>query len=291
MRLREEEMFRRSIVFLACMPIFFFIFACTKNPKFIFPQGTRVGIINLLESDATHTNFSSFGQDNFTKTYAVDWRIPSYAERQLITQLKKNTDLTSVEINVSDPSKQKALRLNMIERVILSETAPPTIPPEGARLLQTISDPENVQVVIIIGSYSGPSAHKGAENPIFLEGYGLFTRILLRGIFERMFGGLLSFRKAYAFAQIGVLVFRVQPVLYIGSSKTSSQGRPLRPLTDFDWDADIHNLPETELAKAKPKIEQSIDEALEKALNDTRLAPSGASLEDTGPGTGGAPAR
>ena len=284
-------MLRRSIAFLACMLFFFFIFACAKNPKFNFTQGTRVGIVNLLESDATHTNFTSFGQNNFTKTYPVNWQIPSYAERKLITQLKKNTDLTVVKIKVSDPSKQKALRLNMIERVLLSKTAPPTIPPEGARLMETISDPENVQVVIIIGSYSGPSPYKSAENPIFLEGYGLFTRILLRGIFEKVFGGLLSFRKAYAFAQIGVVVFRVQPVIYIGSAKTSSKGRPLRPLNDFDWNADINNLPESELAKARPKIEQYIEEAIKKALKVTNLSPSGASLEDTGSGIGGAPAR
>jgi len=185
----------------------------------------------------------------------------------------------------------RPMRLNMIERVLLSETAPPTIPPEGARLLETISDPENVQVVIIIGSYSGPSPYKSAENPIFLKGYGLFTRILLRGIFEKIFGGLLSFRKAYAFAQIGVVVFRVEPVIYIGSAKTSSKGRPLRPLTDFDWNADMNNLPESELAKARPRIEQYVDEAIEKALKVTNLAPSGALLEDTGSGIGGAPAR
>ncbi len=284
-------MLRCSFAFLTCTMFFFFIFACTKNPKFAFTQGTRVGIVNLLESEATHTNFTSFGQNNFTKTYAVSWQIPSYAEDKLITQLKKNTDLTVVKIKVSDPSKQKALRLNMIERVLLSETAPPTIPPEGARLMETILDPENVEVVIIIGSYFGPSPYKSGENPIFLEGYGLFTRILLRGIFEKVFGGLLSFRKAYAFAQIGVVVFRLQPVIYIGSAKTSSKGRPLRPLNDFDWNADINDLPESELDKAKPKIEQYIEEAIKKALQVTNLAPSETSLEDTGPGIGGAPAR
>ncbi len=284
-------MYHRLIAFFLCTLCFFLIFACTTNPKLNFVQGTRVGIVNLLESDATHTNFTGLGQNNFTKTYAVNWQIPSYAERHLITQLKTNTNLTVVEIKVSDPSKQKALRLNMIERVLLSQTAPPTIPPEGARLLETITDPENVQVVIIIGSYSGPSPYKSAETPIFLEGYGLFTRILLRGMFEKIFGGFLSFRKAYAFAQIGVVVFKLQPVIYIGSTKTSSKGRPLRPLNDFDWNIDIHHVPDSELAKTRPRIEQYIDEAIEKALKISGLAASGASLKTTGSGAGGAPAR
>jgi len=285
---------RRSIAYLAYMLFFFVVLACANIPKFNFSQGTRVGIVNLLESEATHTNFSSLGQNNFTKKYAVDWQIPSYAERRLIAELKKNKNLTVVEIKVSDPSQQKALRANMIERVLLSETAPPTIPAEGARLLEAISDRENVQVIIIIGSYSGPSVYKSGEDPIFLEGYGLFTRILLRGIFEKILGGVilggvLSFRKAYAFAQIGVVVFKTQPVLYIGSARTSSQGRPLMPLADFDWNVDINNIPEAELAKTKPRIEHYIDEAVKKTLTVTNLALPGSSPEDTGSGGVGAP--
>jgi hypothetical protein len=282
---------RRSIAYLACMLFFFIVFACANIPKFNFSQGTRVGIVNLLESEATHTNFSSLGQNNFTKKYPVDWQIPSYAERKLIAELKENTNLTVVEIKVSDPSQQKALRANMIERVLLSETAPPTVPAEGARLLEAISDRENAQVIIIIGSYSGPSVYKSGEDPIFLEGYGLFTRILLRGIFEKILGGVLSFRKAYAFAQIGVVVFKTQPVFYIGSARTSSQGRPLMPLTDFDWNVDINNIPEAELAKTKSRIEQYIDEAVKKALTVTNLALPGSSREDTESGGVGASSR
>jgi hypothetical protein len=283
-------MLRRLIAFLACM-LFVFILACTKNPKFNFTQGTRVGIVNLLESDATHTNFSSFGQNNFTRTYPVNWQMPSFAEGKIIAQLKENKNLAVVQIKISDPSKQQQLRSDMVERVVLSQTVPATIAPEGARLLETVVAPENVQVVIIIGSYSGPSPHKSAENHINLQGYGLFTRFLVRGIFEKISGGLLSFRKAYAFAQIGVVVFKVQPVVCIGSVTTASQGRPLRPINDFDWSADIQHLPESELAKAKPRIEKYLEEAIDKALKAANLTPSGPSKEDTAPGRGGAPAR
>jgi hypothetical protein len=292
LNLEEVEMLRRLIAFLACVLIFFHVIGCTKNPKFNYPQGTRVGIVNLLESEATHTNFSSFAQDNFTKTYAVDWQIPSYAENQLMAQLKKNKDLTAVNIRVADPSQQKALRLNMIERVILSDTQPPTPPPEGAGLLESILDPNNVQVVIVIGSYSGPSVYKSAETIIPLQGYGLFTRFLFTGgLAQKLLGGFFSFRKAYAFAQIGVVVYSLRPVAYIGSAVASTQGRPLLPLSDFDWKADIKHLPESELAIAKPKIEQYIDETIEQALKVTDLAPSGAAPEEGGSGIGGAPAR
>ena len=279
-------MWRHWIIILTCMLIFSVVFACAGIPKFNFPQGTRVGIINLLESEATHTNFSNFGQNNFTKTYPVDWQIPAYAEHKLTAQLKKNPNLTTVEIKVSDPAKKDALRLNLIERVVLSQTAPPTIPPEGAKLLETISSPEDVQVIVIIGSYSGPSPYKSTDTTISLEGYGLFTRSLFRGIF----GSFLSFRKAYAFAQIGVVVYRVQPVIYLGSTKTSSVGRPLLPLSDFDWKADMKNLPKSEIDKAKPRIEQYIVEAVEQALKISNLSTSGISPDSAGSDVGGTPA-
>lgn len=284
-------MIRRSVAFPAGVLIFFLIVACATDPQFNFAKGTRVGVVNLLESDVTHTNFSSFDQDNFTRTYAVNWEIPAYAERKLIAQLEKNKDLTVVTIQVPDPSKQKTLRLNMIERVVFSATAPPTIPPEGAKLLETIVERDHVDVVVIIGTYAGPSPYKSAENPIRLEGYGLFTRSLLKGMFEKMLGGLLSFRKAYAFAQIGVVVFRVRPVIYLGSAQASQEGRPLRPINDFDWQADIHQLPQAQLAKTRPRIEQYIDETVKKALRVTHLAPDGISPSHTGSGSAGAPAR
>jgi hypothetical protein len=288
----ELEMFRRLIAFPACVLICFQVAGCSMNSKFNYPQGTRVGIVNLLESDMTHTNFSSFGQDNFTKTYAVNWQIPSYAENQLMDRLKKNKDLMTVKIQVADPLKQKSLRLDMVERVILSRSQPPTIPSEGAALLESIADPHDVQVVIVIGSYNGPSVYKSAETTIFLQGYGLFTRFLFTGgLAQKLLGGFFSFRKAYAYAQIGVIVYSLRPVTYVGLAQTSTQGRPLIPLADFDWKVDIRNLPESELAKVKPKIERYIDDAIEQVLKVTNLAPSGAAPEEGGSGIGGAPAR
>ena len=150
-------MARRFILCSACLVILIWVLACTTTPKYNFPQGSRVGIINLLEPYATHQNFSSFATKNFTKTYPVDWEMPAYAEGRLRTLLEKDARFTVVEIKVSEELTREQLRLNMIEQVILSETAPPTVPPQGARSLDAVSDPYDVQVVVVIGSYSGPA--------------------------------------------------------------------------------------------------------------------------------------
>jgi hypothetical protein len=264
-------MVRRFIVFLACLVILIWVLACTTTPKFNFPQGSRVGIINLLEPYATHQNLSSFATKNFTKTYPVDWDMPAYAQGKLRTLLEKDAGFTAVEIKVSEPLTREQLRLNMIEQVILSESALPTVPPQGARSLDTVSDPYDVEAVVVIGSYSGPSPFRSAQERIKVQGYGLFTRKLFSGKFGDIFRGFFSFRKAYAYAQIGVVVFKVQPVTYIGAARTIVKGRHLRPIKDFNWEADLRNLPESELDKAKPHIQGYINDAVNKALRNANL--------------------
>jgi hypothetical protein len=266
-------MVRRFIFCLACLVILIWVLACTTTPKFNFPQGSRVGIINLLKPYATHQNFSSFATKNFTKTYPVDWEMPAYAQDRLKNLLEKDARFTVVEIKVPEPQKRELLRLNMIEKIILSETAPPTVPPQGARSLDTVSDPHDVQVVVVIGSYSGPSPFRSREVQLKVQGYGLFTRKLFSGKLGSVFGGLFSFRKAYAYAQIGVVVYKVQPVIYIAAARTIAKGRHLRPIKNFDWDADLSNLPESELDQAKPLIQGFINEAVNKALQKANLTP------------------
>jgi hypothetical protein len=245
--------------------------ACTTTPKFNFPQGSRVGIINLLEPYATHQNFSSFATKTFTKTYPVDWDMPAYAENKLRTLLEKDDGFTVVEIEVSESLTREQLRLNIVEQVILSESAPPTVPPQGARSLDTVSDPYDIEAVVVIGSYSGPSPFKSAQERLTVQGYGLFTRKLFGGKFGEILGGFFSFQKAYAYAQIGVVVFKVQPAIYIGAARTIVKGRHLRPINDFNWEADLRNLPESELDKTKPLIQGFINDAVNKALRNANL--------------------
>ena len=56
------------------------ITGCTvaQAPKFQFPSGTRIGVLNYLESHATHRHFSSLRIDSFSKPIDVEWNIPVY---------------------------------------------------------------------------------------------------------------------------------------------------------------------------------------------------------------------
>jgi hypothetical protein len=239
---QEAEMVRR---FLAVLVIVIGVGACTtsqqkETPKFNFSKGTRVGIVNILESYATHKHFSSIRVGSFTKTYEVDWDMPSTIEDELTTQLQKDPRFKIVKIRSSESFAQKMQRLG------------------------TISDPYDVQILILIGSYDGISPYKLGKEPINLQGYGLFTRMPLPGIF----GSILPFKNAYAYAQIGIVVFKAQPLGYIAAGKPSLKTRPLR---DFNWKTDLKNLAKSELDKTKPQIQQYAKQSVERALKNANL--------------------
>ena len=99
----------------------------------------------------------------------------------------------------------------------------------------------------------------------------MFTRKLISGKLGSVFGGLFSFRKAFAYAQIGVVVYKVQPVTYIASAGAIKAGQYRRPIQDFNWDANIKGLPQAELKKARPIIQGNLDGAIKRALQNANL--------------------
>lgn len=101
--------------------------------------------------------------------------------------------------------------------------------------------------------------------------YGLFTRKLFSGKLGSVFGGLLSFRKAFAYAQIGVVVYKEHPVTYIAAAIAIKAGQYRRPIEDFNWEANIEDLPQAEINKAQPMIQGSIDGAIKGALQTANL--------------------
>lgn len=80
-------------------------------------------------------------------------------------------------------------------------------------------------------------------------------------------------RKAFAYAQIGMVVYKVQPVTYIAAARAIKAGQYRRPIEDFNWEANIEDLPQAELNKARPMIQGNIDGAVKKALQNANLTP------------------
>ncbi|MEN8754176.1 MAG: hypothetical protein AB1Z18_15555 [Desulfobacterales bacterium] len=98
-------------------------------------------------------------------------------------------------------------------------------------------------------------AHWG-DKPLELQGYGLFTKVFLIS------------KQAHAYANIAAVVFKTEPLNYIGSGEPTNKKSPLK---DFDLSGDLENLPQSEIDKLAPIIRKYADQAIVNALDDANL--------------------
>jgi hypothetical protein len=224
----------------------------TPQPKFQFPANTRIGVINRLEAYATHQNFSSLRIGSFSKRLSVDWQMPAYFEDKLSQILNSDPRYTVIPIRPANASDALNQQLDLIGEISMSNK----IEPEVADLLKTLADKYDVDVIIVIKSFRGPSAVKIDKHPIELDGYGLFTKVFLIS------------KQAYAYANIAAVVFKTEPLNYIGSGKPKNMKSPLK---DFDFSGDLKNLPTPEINKLQPIIRKYVDHAIANALDDANL--------------------
>ena len=224
----------------------------TPQPKFQFAADTRIGVINYLEPYATHQNFSSLRIGSFSKKLTVNWQIPTYFEDKLTRILRSDPRYTVIPIRPAEASGGINQQLDRIGEISMSDK----IKPEVADFLKTLADKHNLDIIIVIKSFRGPSAVKIDKHPIELKGYGLFTKVFLIS------------KQAHAYANITAVVFKTEPLNYIGSGKPINKKSPLK---DFDLAGDLKNLPQSEINKLKPIIQEYADQAIINALDDANL--------------------
>ena len=226
--------------------------ATAQQPKFEFPSATRIGIVNHLERQATHRNFSSLRFDSFSKQIDVDWDIPAYLENRLSTAIKADSRYTVILIKPAEPMGGMNQEPELSDRTLKSKA----IKPEMVNYLNSLGDKYEVDVLISARSYRGPGVIKIDKHPIELQGYGLFTKQLLMS------------KRAYTYANIAVEVFKTEPLTYIGSGKPENMKSPL---SDLNLSGDLKNLPQSEINKLQPIIQKYADQAIVNALDDANL--------------------
>ena len=250
-------MIRHLIVILAAASL---CFSCATDPgpKPIFQDDTRVGILNSLEPYLTHRHITIDRINSFTKQIKVDWDLPAYVETQLIGSLKKDKRLTIVPIR----SPQILERQKQLTDQIGAAATRRRVSQDLVDFIEDLAKTNDLDVIIMVQSFLGESPWKIHDDIIVLEGYGLFTRRTLLGAF----GVRNSW--VHPYAQIRLVVFQTQPVLRIGAGLP----RLTRARMDnFNWPADINNIPQTELDKIRPRIEGYADQAVNNALQDAHM--------------------
>ena len=238
----------------------FLCFGCATHPgpKPSFPDGTRVGIVNSLESYLTHRHITIDRIGSFTQQIKVDWDLPAYVDTQLADSLKKDPRFAVV----ATQSPQVQSRLKQLSDQITAAAAGRRISQDLADFIEREAKSHDLDVIIMVQSFKGESPWKIHDDSIVLEGYGLFTR--------RTLFGAVGFRRnwVHPYAQILVAVFKTQPVTRIGA------GRPKltkKNMDNFNWPADIKNIPPTELDKLRPRIQEYAEQAVKNALQSANM--------------------
>jgi hypothetical protein len=246
MTLRKSFSLMTFLLLLAC--------ATSEPPKFDFAAGTRVGIINHLEDYATHRNFSSLRFDSFSKRIDVDWDIPGYIGKKLSDALRAGQRYSVSGIKPDNRLAGINQEPELSHRTVGSRT----MKDKMVNYLGSLADNHQLDVIISIRSYSGPSAVKIDDKSIELQGYGLFTRQLLMS------------KHAHAYANIAVEVFKTRPLTFIGSG---IPGNRKSSLDNIELAGSLNKLPRSEIEKIEPLIKEYADQAAEKALVNSNLLP------------------
>ncbi|MGD8650665.1 MAG: hypothetical protein PVF92_01185 [Desulfobacterales bacterium] len=244
----------------AGLVIVFLFFGCASGPqpKPDFQDNTRVGVFNSLEPYLTHRHMTIDRVNSFTQQIDVDWDIPTYLNTRLANDLKK--DRRFVVVPIQAPQVQS--RLQQLSAQIGVAATSRRIPQELIDFIDNQAKVHDLDVVIIVQSFRGNSRWKIHDDPIVLEGYGLFTRRTMLGAF-----GIRN-SWVHPYAQIRLVVLTTQPVVRIGAgSPTMTRAR----MDNFNWPADIRNIPESELNKIRPRIKAYADQAVKNALTSANM--------------------
>ncbi len=250
-------MTRKFIVSLAAL---FLCFGCATDPgpKPTFDQDTRVGIVNSVESHLTHRHITVRRINSFTRQIEVDWNISGYLDTRLTDALKKDSRFVVVPVK----SPEILSRQMQLSESITSAATRTRISQDVVDFIENTAKAHDLDIVILVQSFNGESPWRLHNDVIILQGYGLFTR--------RTMLGTVSIRShwAHPYAQILVAVFKTQPVSRIGAGfPRLTRGR----MDNFNWPADIRNIPQAEIDKLRPRIQQYADQAVNDALRDARM--------------------
>jgi hypothetical protein len=250
-------MIRHLVAGLLAVSLFFGC-ASDPQPKPDFQDGTRVGIYNSVEPYLTHRHITIGRVNSFEKQINVDWNIPAYLNTQLTDALEK--DRRFVVVPIQSPQIQS--RLKQLAVQIGTAANNRRFPQDLAAFIENQAKARDLDVVIIAQSFRGNSRWKIHDDPVILEGYGLFTR--------RTILGASGIRNSWVhpYAQIRVVVIDTQPIVRIGTgSPTMTRAR----MDNFNWPADIGNIPKSDLNKIRPRIQAYVDQAVKTALADAHM--------------------
>jgi hypothetical protein len=260
MRMLRSALFLMVVTTLGCVG--------SQPVRLQLPSGARIGILNVLEPQMTHSHVGSLRFDGFTTSHEVDWDIPGYMNRAIGDNLKArgNDILVPLAANAAEEWRQSTA--NAIIRA-----ANWRIPSDLRTFLEKAALENRLDAIVSVSSYNSglqrqESCFSIGNTAVATQGYGLFTWTrVLSGFSSRVPFGQNT---AAPYANIMVAVFQTQPAALaaFGLAPCSRSSLP-----EFPWWGDTHALSPTLIQQLRPYVEALSAEAAQTGLRNAGLLP------------------
>lgn len=242
---------------------------CASAPVSLkLPQGSRIGVLNVLEPEITHIHIGSLRFDGFTNSIDLGWDIPGFIGRQIEADLRSQGSYTLIPLAADAAADWKQAMARAILRSVNWRMAG-----ELRDFIEAAAAAKQLDAVITVSSFnSNDRPHEGCfsigDTEVVTRGYGLFTwQRLLSRLSERMpFGQNI----ASPFANIIVAVFQAKPAALAGFGESPCSNVTLQ---GFPWEGDIRRLSPEVAEQLKPLVEAMGADAARTALRNAGLLP------------------
>ena len=241
-------MLNKSFCFCLCTLLFFGC-ATVPPPVLNLPQKANVGIINLIDREATHTHIGTTAFNNFEKNYFVNWGYHEKTEKELIAEIQKFPQFDVLSIEAPERIvKNESEILNTAWNLKLNDDLVPDI--------AEIMKQHKIDVLLIIRDGSGEDYMCATGR--YLKNYGIYTRTFL------------GIKTTHAYVYSNIVGFYGNPPQYIGGAWLNEHYR----LENFSYPSDIKEMDIAKLNEYGPLITDNIPDFIKKAVIGVGLNPS-----------------
>lgn len=232
------------------------------------PPGARIGILNVLEPQMTHSHVGALRFDGFTTSHEVDWDIPGYMNRVIENNLQARGNVIPVPLAGNAAEAWRQSTANDIIRA-----ANWRIPGDLRTFLEKAALENRLDAIVSVSSYNSSlqrqeSCFSIGKTTVATQGYGLFTWTrALSGLSSRVPFGQNT---AAPYANIIVAVFQTQPVALVafGLAPCSQSSLP-----EFPWWGDTRTLSPSVIEQIRPYVEKLGADAAQAGLRNAGLLP------------------
>ena len=207
-----------------------------KASKYQIGPSTNIGLINIVETHATHVHTGETIFTNFKNRYEIAWNLREYIDSEVMNSIK-GLGYEVKTIEVGNKMRNKLLRLVKPGFYYFH------LDTDLISAVKELEEENNIDVLILIQTYEAKFINEIVREP----GYGVHT--------ATVWGS----RSTYAFSHLSASVIDVKEPSLVGHYRDNPDRRWSEPL---ESPKDLKHISEEEINRAEPYIKDTAKELI-----------------------------